>query len=240
MSGERRWEEVASVYSTRESPRGGAFIFDFTGPDGARKLLYVQGMEVVDEKAITIEQMIHTTMRLTDAREEVRRRAHDNVPVGRPRAPPPRERPPPSTSSSSSSSSDEQPRRRRRRRMRERSRSRSQPPGPSRPALRMMRVEIDPEEEVSMEAVPSDVNEMGSSEAMWTAIEEGPNEEAERIALRKASLENLYTPNIEALLEGLEGDLKVVHTSLMEASHRGRAWFLAVLHGDESTVWLRC
>ena len=76
----------------------------------------------------------------------------------------------------------------------------------------MMRVEIDPEEEVRMEAVPSDVNEMGSSEAMWAAIEEGPDEEAERIALRKASLENLYTPNIEALLEGLEGDLKVVHT----------------------------
>ena len=86
-SGERRWEEVASVYSTRESPRGGAFIFDFTGPDGARKLVYVQGMEVVDEKAIAIDQMIHTTMRLTDAREEVRRRAHDNVPVKRPRTP---------------------------------------------------------------------------------------------------------------------------------------------------------
>ena len=71
-------------------------------------------------------------------------------------------------------------------------------------------VERDSEEELNVEAEPFDGDEICGSEVMWTSIEEGPDEEAERIALRKASLENLYTPNIEALLEGLEGDLKVV------------------------------
>ena len=98
-------------------------------------------------------------------------------------------------------------------------------------------VEKDSEEELNVEAEPFDVDEAGSSEVMWTAIEEGPDEEAERIALRKASLENLYTPNIEALLEGLGG---IEVPSLMEASHRGRAWFFAVLHGDQSAVRPRC
>ena len=55
-------------------------------------------------------------------------------------------------------------------------------PEPSRPALRMMMVENDSEEELNVEAEPFDVEEAGSSKAMWTAIEEGPDEEAERIA----------------------------------------------------------
>ena len=44
------------------------------------------------------------------------------------------------------------------------------------------------------------------------ADEEDLEEETTRIAMRKATVENLCTPNIEALLKDLKEDLKVVHT----------------------------
>ena len=75
-----------------------------------------------------------------------------------------------------------------------------------------MTLETDSDRELNAEAEPMEVDEAGSPEAMWTAIEEGPDEEAERIALRKVSLENLYTPNIESLFKDLKEDSKVVHT----------------------------
>ena len=188
-SGGRTWEEVATVYKTMVSPRGGAFVFEYTLPHGSRRLLYVQGMEVVDERAITTEQMIHTAMRLTDARPEMRERAFENVPIG-PQRPPEN---PPSTSSSSSSSSPP-PRR---------GRSRSRDARGRRPAMRMLSMD-EPEQ--------PDHGAMITQDYEWMADEEDLEEETTRIAMRKATVENLYTPNIEALLKDLKEDLKVVHT----------------------------
>ena len=187
-SGGRTWEEVATVYKTMESARGGAFVFHYTLPDGSRRLLYVQGMEVVDERAITTEQMIQTARRLMDARPEMRERAFENVPIG-PRRPPEN---PPSTSSSSSSSSPP-PRR---------GRSRSRDARGRRPAMRML----------SDEPEQPDHGAMVTEDYEWMADEEDLEEETTRIAMRKATVENLYTPNIEALLKDLKENLKVVHT----------------------------
>ena len=44
-----------------------------------------------------------------------------------------------------------------------------------------MMVERDSDEELNVEAEPFDVDEAGSSEVMWTAIEEGPDEEADEL-----------------------------------------------------------
>ena len=84
----------------------------------------------------------------------------------------------------------------------ERARSRNtrrDPSGGGTLALRMMEIEDQREEP-----------DWGEFE--WMADEEGQGEEVEQLALRKALLKNLFTPNIEAFLEGLDGELKVAHT----------------------------